>query len=73
MTTRFLQHLFESITATQKNIMNAIQTPNINTFNVLKTCKQTALRCIQVAWTGSVIYKQYKFVLKIQGFVRDKI
>jgi len=52
--------------------MNVIQTPNINTFSVLKTCKQTPLRNIQAAWAGSVIYKQYKFVLKIQGFVRDK-
>jgi len=41
-------------------------------FNILKSCKQTPLRYIQVAWTGSVVYKQYKFVLKIQGFVRDK-
>jgi len=33
---------------------------------------QTPLRYIQVAWNCSLIYKQYKFVLKIQGFVRDK-
>ena len=38
----------------------------------LKHAKQTPLPYIQVAWAGSVIYKQYKFVLKIQGFVRDK-
>jgi len=30
------------------------------------------MRYIQVAWTSSVIYKQYKFVLKIQGFLRGK-
>jgi len=34
--------------------------------------QQTPLRYIQVARTSSVIYKEYKFVLKIQGFVRDK-
>jgi len=52
--------------------MNVIQTPNIKTFNVLKTHKQTPLRYIQVAWAGSGIYKQYKFILKIQGFILDK-
>jgi len=51
--------------------MNVIKTPNIKTFNILKTCKQTPLRYIQVAWAGSVIYMQYKFVLKIQGFILD--
>jgi len=36
----------------------------INTFNVLKICKETPLRYIQVAWISSGIYKKYKFVLK---------
>jgi hypothetical protein len=27
---------------------------------------------MRVAWTGSVICKQYKFVLKIQGFLREE-
>jgi len=52
--------------------MNVIQTPNTKTFNVLKTCKQTPLRYIQIAWARSVIYMQYKFVLKIQVFILDK-
>ena len=54
------------------SIMNAIKTPNINTFNIPKICKQTPLLYIQVVWTVSVIYKQYKFVLKVKGFVRDE-
>jgi len=52
--------------------MNVIKTPNIKTFNVLKTCKQAPLRYIQVAWTGSVIYMQYNLILKIKGFILDK-
>jgi len=38
----------------------------------LKHAKKNPLLYIQVPWADSVIYTQYKFVLKIQGFILDK-